>query len=45
VRLQCGLERMLEQRGCPLDAEVSLLLQAFEGPCLFQFCLEVGRHC
>src|SRR4029078_10423333 len=40
VRLQRALEGMLEERRCSLDAEVSLLFQAFEGPCLFQFYLQ-----
>jgi hypothetical protein len=44
VRLQRALEGMLEERRCSLDAEVSLLFQAFEGPCLFQFYLQWRRH-
>jgi hypothetical protein len=44
VRFQGGLEGVLEQRRCPLDAEVSLLFKALEGPCLFQFYLEWRRH-
>lgn len=39
MRLQRRLERVLQQRGGPLDAQVSFLLQTFEGPHLFQFYL------
>jgi len=44
VRLQGGLESVLEQGRGSLDAEVSLLFQAPESPCLFQFNLEWRRH-
>jgi hypothetical protein len=44
VRLQGGLEGVLEQRRCPLDAEVRLLFQALERPGLFQFCLQCRGH-
>lgn len=39
VRLQGGLERVLQERRRPLDAEMRFLFQALEGPGLFQFCL------
>lgn len=39
VWLQRGLEGVLQQCCGALDAEVRLLFQAFEGACLFQFCL------
>ena len=41
VRLQRGLECVLQECGRPLDAQVGLLFEALEGPDLFQFCLEL----
>jgi hypothetical protein len=39
MRLQGGLEGVLQQRRRALDAEVRLLFEALEGPGLFQFYL------
>jgi len=39
MRFQRGLEGVLQQRRSPLNAQVSLLLQTFEGPDLFEFRL------
>ena len=44
VRLQGGLERVLQQCRRPLNAQVGLLFQALEGPRLFQFVLKLGSH-
>jgi len=39
VWFQSSLERVLQQGRGALDAQVGLFFQAFEGTCLFQFCL------
>lgn len=44
MRLQRGLEGVLQQCRRPLDAQVSLFFQTLEGPYLFQFCLQLRRH-
>jgi hypothetical protein len=44
MRFESGLERVLQQRSRPLNAEVRFLLQAFERPRLFQLPLQLRRH-
>ena len=41
VRLQSGLECVLQYRRRSLDAQMNLLFQALERPCLFQLYLEL----
>lgn len=44
MRLQRRLECVLQQGRSPLDAQVKLLFEALERPCLFQLGLELRGH-
>jgi len=44
MRFESRLERVLQQRSRPLNAEVRFLLQALERPRLFQLPLQLRRH-
>jgi hypothetical protein len=44
MRLQGGLKGVPQQRRRALDAEVRLLFKTLEGPCLFQFYLQLRAH-
>ena len=44
VLLERALERVLEEGGGPLNAEMGLFLEALERLVLFQLCLEIRGH-